>query len=71
MIDSAARLAMRAAAEPAQINDHGNQQLQKIDPRCRHAVVKFPCVYDRGERQENEAEYGQQQTTVECALQIG
>ena len=26
------RLAMRAAAEPAQINDHGNQQPQKLIP---------------------------------------
>jgi len=69
--DSAPRLAMRAPTKPAEINDHRNKQPQKIDPLSRHATVKFPCVYDRGERQENETEYGQHQTTVECALQVG
>src|ERR1035437_9570492 len=69
--DSAPRLAMRAATQSAQINDHRDQQPQKIDSRRRHASVQFPCVYDRGERQENEAEYRQHQTTVECALQVG
>ena len=68
--ESAPRLAMRAAAQPAQINDHRDQQPQKIDSRRRHAAVQFPCVYERGERQENEAEYRQHQTTVECALQV-
>jgi prepilin-type N-terminal cleavage/methylation domain-containing protein len=67
----APRLAMRAAAQPAQINYHRDQQPKKIDSCRGHAAVKFPCVYDRGERQENEAEYGDHQTTVECALQVG
>ena len=66
--DSAPRLAMRAATQPAQINYHREQQPQEIDSRRRHATVKFPCVYDRGERQENEADYRHHQTTVECAL---
>ena len=48
--DSAPRLAMRAATQPGQINDHRDQQPQKIDSRRRHATVKFPCVYDRGTR---------------------
>src|ERR1039458_7522514 len=62
---------MRAATQPAQINYHRDQQPQQINSRRRHAAVQFPCVYDRGERQENEAEYRQHQTTVECALQVG
>jgi hypothetical protein len=62
---------MRPAAQAAQIDNHRNQQPQKIDPHRGHAAVKFPCVYDRGERQENEAEYRQRQPTVECALQVG
>jgi len=66
--DSAPRSAMRAGTQPAQINYHREQQPQEIDSRRRHATVKFPCVYDRGERQENEADYRQHQTTVECAL---
>ena len=69
--DSAPRSATRTATKPAEINDHRNQQPQKIDSLRRHATVKFPCVYDRGKRQENEAEDGQYQTTVECALQVG
>ena len=62
---------MRTLAQSAQINYHRDQQPQKIDSRRRHATVKFPCVYDRGERQENKAEYRQHQTTVECVLQVG
>jgi hypothetical protein len=68
---SASRLAMRAAAEPTQINYDGDQQPQKINSCRRHAAVQFPGVDDRGERQENEAEYRQHQTIVECALQVG
>src|ERR1017187_7636091 len=48
-----------------------DQQPQEIDSRGRHATVKLPCVHDRSERQENEPEYRQHQTTVECALQVG
>ena len=62
---------MHAATQPAQINYHRDQEPQEIDSRRRHATVKFPCVYDRGERQENEAEYRQHQTTMECALEVG
>jgi hypothetical protein len=62
---------MRPATQPTKINYHRNQQPQKIDPRRGHAAVQFPRVNDRGERQENEAEYRQDQTTVECALQVG
>src|SRR5580658_5894520 len=62
---------MRAAAEPAQIDDHGDQQPYKIDSRRGHAVVQFPRVNQRGERQENKAEYGQQKAIVERALQVG
>src|ERR1017187_248537 len=55
---------MRAATQSAQINYHRNQQPQQINSRRRHAAVQFPCVYDRGERQENEAEYRQHQTAA-------
>jgi len=62
---------MRTTSQPAQIDDHRDQQPQKIDSHRRHAAVQFPCVYDRGDRQENEAEYRQHQTTMERALQVG
>ena len=62
---------MRATTQPAQIDDRRDQQPQQIDPRRGHVAVEFPCVNDRGEWQENEAEYRQQQTTVEGPLQVG
>jgi len=68
--DSAPRLAKRAATQPYQINYHRDQQPQKIDSRRWHATVQLPCVYDRGVRQEYEADYRQHQTMVECALQV-
>ena len=71
LLDSAPRLAMRSPTQSAEINYHCYQEPEKIYPGRRHAIVKFPCVYDRGERQENEADYRQQQTTVERALQVG
>jgi len=66
---SAPRLAMRAA-QTAQIKYHRDQQPQEIDSRRRHAAVQLPCVYKSGERQENEAEYRQHLTTMDCALQV-
>lgn len=64
------RLSAAIGTEPAEINDHRDQHPQKIDSRHRHMTVNFPRVYDRGERQKNK-EYRQQQTTVECTLQVG
>src|ERR1700691_647540 len=69
--DLAPGLAMRAATQAAQVDDHCDQQPQKIDSRRRHAAIKFPRVYDRGKRQENETEYRKEQAAVECALQVG
>lgn len=62
---------MRAASQAAQIDYHSDQQPYQIDPLHRHATVKFPCINDRRERQEKEAEYRQEQAAVECALQVG
>jgi hypothetical protein len=64
------RLAMRAATQPAEIDDYGDQKPQEIDSRRRHAAVQFPGIDDGGERQKDEAKQRHQQTTVECALQV-
>jgi hypothetical protein len=62
---------MSAATQPAEINDHCNQQPKKIDSRRRHVAVQLPCVDDRSERQKNESDYQEQQATVEGARQVG
>ena len=64
-------LAMGSATQSAKINQHGNQQPNKIDPFRWHAAVDFPGVHDCGERQENETQHREQQSAVERALEIG
>ena len=61
---------MRAAAQSAQIDDHSDQQPEEIDSGRRHAAIDFPSIYQRGEGQEKETQYGQHQATGERALQV-
>lgn len=64
------RLAMRSPSPAAEVDDHGDQKPHKIDPRCGHPIIDLPRVHDGGEGQENETEEREQQTAMECPLQI-
>ena len=62
---------MRAAAQSAEINDDGDEQPEQIDSFGRHVVVDFPGVDEGGERQEKEAEHGDEESGGEGSLEVG
>ena len=72
----AARLVVAAAAvvlattQAAEIDDHGNYQDDQVDAFDGPVVIDHPGVGQSGQRQEKEADQGNQQSVI-GALQIG
>ena len=58
-----------AAAPTTQVNEDGNQQDEQIHSLKGHVSVNHPGIRERGDRQENKADQGNQQPVI-GALQV-
>ena len=56
--------------DTAEINDNRDDEPQNVDAFERHGIVHLPCVNNRGDGKEDEAENRNQQLMVKSALQI-